>query len=100
MAVASPTDHPTSVRNRYVIDDLVAFLCCHLTYLNLLFGIGFYYRTESDIFLLLLKMSYQMIQRSNMGFDLLLEIIKLQFHISMLSLLITGLLRVVGKFEQ
>ena len=30
VAVVSPTDRPKSVRNRCVIEVLMAFLCCHI----------------------------------------------------------------------
>ena len=40
MAIASPTDSPKSVRNRSVIEILVAFLCCRIVFLDFPVGAG------------------------------------------------------------
>ena len=32
VALVTPTDRPKSVRNRCVIEFLVAFLCCHVAF--------------------------------------------------------------------
>ena len=51
--VVYPSDRPKSVRNRCVIEVLVAFLCCHIVF-GLFCGYrGFFHRTESNLFLFL-----------------------------------------------
>ena len=40
MATVTPTDRPKSVCNRCVIEVLVAFLCCHVAFLNFSVGVG------------------------------------------------------------
>ena len=32
--IITPTDRPKSVRNRFVIEVLVAFLCCHVAFFD------------------------------------------------------------------
>ena len=32
VAIVTPTDHPKSVSNRCVTEDLVAVLCCHVAF--------------------------------------------------------------------
>ena len=55
MAVVTPADCPKSVRNRCVIEVLVAFLCLSLLFFFKFSGKckGLCDRTESDIFLFL-----------------------------------------------
>ena len=40
MAIVTPTDRPKSVRNRYVIEVLVEFVCCHVACWVFSVGVG------------------------------------------------------------
>ena len=55
MAVVTPTVRPKYVRNRCVIEILVAFLCCHVAFFFIFFRCGgLCHRAGSDLFLFLL----------------------------------------------
>ena len=57
ITVVTPTDRPKSVRNRWVIEVLVAFLCFPLVF-EFSVGIGFFcHRTESDLLFLFMLIS-------------------------------------------
>ena len=49
MTAVTPTDRPKSVRNRCVIEVLVAFLCCPLLFEFFCWHRGFRHRSETDL---------------------------------------------------
>ena len=57
MTVVTPTDRPESVRNRCLIEVLVAFLCCPLVF-QIFVGIRFYVIALSQISFLLFLSIY------------------------------------------
>ena len=54
VVVVTPTDCPKSVRIGCVIEDLTAFLCCHIAFGAFCGSKGFCHRTDSDRFLFIL----------------------------------------------
>ena len=40
MAIVTQTDSPKSVRNRFVIEVLVGFVCCHVAFWGFSVGVG------------------------------------------------------------
>ena len=55
VATVTRTDRPKSVRNRCVIEVFIAFLCCHVAFIFVCGCRGFCHRTESGIFIFLIK---------------------------------------------
>ena len=55
VTVVTPIDRPKSVRNRCVIEILVACLCCRVAFWIFCWCRGFCHKTESDLFLFLLQ---------------------------------------------
>ena len=56
VAVVTPTDRPKSVRNRYIIELLCGVVCVvALPFWHFCWCRGFCHRTESDLFLFLVK---------------------------------------------
>ena len=59
VTAVTPTDRPKSVRNSCVIKLFCGVLCCHGAFLDCSVGVGiFSHRTESDLFLFLLRLMH------------------------------------------